>query len=138
MAVITSTPALVRPVLPDTSEFIDSIMGVASAIGQAGYWNTSGNLVLSNAAAAGTAKFGGIILNAVGANQAVSLMKKGYLFGYNVSALAYGAKVFLSDTPGALDTAAGTVSVAVGAVVPLPDAARTKVIYIDANYLTML
>lgn len=48
----------------------------------------------------------------------VTGMKKGLLDGYDLSALAYGAKVYLSNTDGALADAAGTNSTLVGRVHP--------------------
>lgn len=138
MAIVASTAAQVRPVLPYTAEIIDAIAGAAVTAGQAVYWNTSGNLVLSNAGVAGTAKFAGIALNSVGIGQAVSVLKRGYLAGYTLTALAYGAKLFLSNTAGAVDDAAGTVSVLIGVVAAMADASRTKVAYFDATWLTTL
>lgn len=138
MAIISTTPAQVRPILPATADIVDGIAGVAVTAGQAVYWDANGRLVLSNASAAGTAKFAGIALNSVGANQAVSVLKRGYLGGYAVTSLAYGAKLYLSNTAGAVDDAAGTVSVVIGAVVPMSDHSRTKVAYFEADYLSML
>lgn len=137
MAVVAVNGALVRPVLPETAEIIDGIAGAAVTAGQAVYWNTSGNLVLSNAGAAGTAKFAGIALNTVGIGQAVSVLKRGYLAGYTLTQ-AYGAKLYLSNTAGAVDDAAGTVSVLIGAVAAMSDASRTKVAYFEATWLTAL
>lgn len=137
MAVVASTAAQVRPVLPETAEIIDAVAGAAVTAGQAVYWNTSGNLVLSNAGVAGTAKFAGIALNTVGIGQAVSVLKRGYLAGYTLTQ-AYGAKLYLSNTAGAVDDAAGTVSVLIGAVAAMPDASRTKVAYFEATWLTAL
>lgn len=138
MAVVVSIAERVRPVLPATADIVDGVAGVALSAGQAVYWNAAGNLVLSNAGAAGTAKFAGIALNTVGAGQGCSVLRRGYLTGYTLTALAYGAKAYLSNTAGALDDAAGTVSVVVGAVVPMSDATRTKMLYFDAAWLTML
>lgn len=138
MTVVTSTAAQVRPVFPEEAEIYDGVMGAAVTAGQLVYWNTAGNLVLSNGGAAGTAKFAGVALNTVGAGQACSILKKGHLAGYAVSALAYGAGLFVSNTAGAVDDAAGTVSVRIGTVVPLSDSARTKIAYFDAQWATQL
>jgi predicted RecA/RadA family phage recombinase len=138
MAVVASTAAQVRPVLPGTAEIVDAVAGTSITAGQAVYWNSSGNLVLSSASAAGTAKFAGIALNSVGSGQAVSILKKGHLAGYTLTSLAYGAKLYLSNTAGAVDDTAGTVSVIIGAVVAMSDAARTKVAYFDADWRNVL
>ena len=52
------------------------------------------------------------------AGRPVTAIKKGVIDGFDLSGLAYDAPVYLSDTDGALDTAAGTVSVVVGRVIP--------------------
>jgi hypothetical protein len=52
------------------------------------------------------------------AGQPVTVIKKGVIDGFDLSGLAYDAPVYLSDTDGALDTAAGTVPIVVGRVIP--------------------
>ena len=50
----------------------------------------------------------------------ITILKKGIVWlGDALDGLAFGATVYLSDTDGALADAAGTVSKAVGTVVPL-------------------
>lgn len=99
---------------------------------QAGYFDaTTGNLVLSDASAAGTAKFDGIIMNGAGAGGPVTLLKEGAIFGLDLSGMDYGDLVYLSDTAGAVADAAGTVSVVIGKVIKLNG---EKVAYIDARY----
>jgi hypothetical protein len=120
-------------VFPENAEIYPAIAAVAMAIGKACYFNTSGNAALSDGSAAGTAHFDGLALEAAGAGFGISLLKRGIVAGFNLSGLAYGASVYLSDTDtGILADAAGTVSVAVGKVVPLSDADRTKVLFIGA------
>lgn len=107
--------------------------GVTLAIGDAVYFDASGNLVKSNAGAVGTAKFAGIVISMI--DDAVTYCKEGHIAGFDVSALAYGAKVYLSDTAGKLGTAAGTNSVIVGTVVSVK---KSKVLYVESNWLTQL
>jgi len=53
------------------------------------------------------------------ANATIGVMKRGILdIGNALSAVAYGATVFLSDTDGTLADTAGTVSTIVGYVIP--------------------
>jgi hypothetical protein len=53
------------------------------------------------------------------ANATITVMKRGILdVGNALSAVAYGATVFLSDTDGTLADTAGTVSTIVGYVIP--------------------
>ncbi len=57
-------------------------------------------------------------------------------YGFDLSNVNYGAKVYLSETAGTLyDTDPGPtpVSVEVGECWPLPDADATKVLFVDIN-----
>lgn len=81
---------------------------------------TTGQVTPANATVAGEAGFQGIAINAAKrVNQAVTVVRDGLLdVGNALDALNVGANVFLSNTDGRLDDAAGTVSVVVGTVVP--------------------
>ncbi|TXH45971.1 MAG: hypothetical protein E6Q97_30515 [Desulfurellales bacterium] len=118
---------------PDNAEVYNGIAGVAITRGQAVYFHaTTGRLALSNAGAAGTAKFHGIALNAAGIGQAISILKRGHIAGFTLAG-NYGSLAYLNDTDGVIGDAAGTVSAIVGAVVPLSDfPTLTKVLYINA------
>lgn len=136
MAAIVSTEVQISILFPQRAEIYDAIAGEAITAGQAVYFNSSGKIIKSNAGAAGTAKFAGIALNTAGAGQAVSVLVRGHIAGYTLSG-AYGSKAYLSDTAGALADAAGTVSVVAGSVVPLSDASRTKVLYVNSSWLAL-
>ena len=133
MAAIAATAARIARVFPQTDEVYNFICGVAVTAGQAVHVNSSGNLILSNAGASGTAKCVGIALEDGGIGQAISVMKTGLIAGFTLSG-AYGSKAHLSDVAGGLDDAAGTVSVVLGSILSLADASRTKVLFIDANW----
>lgn len=135
MAVISVTAAQVAPIYPDLAEIYDVIPAAAVTAGQAAYQANTGKFGVADANAAGLQQFRGIFLSTKGANQAVSLLKRGHVGGFDVSAMAYDAPIYLSDTAGALDTAAGTLAVQVGRVVAMPDDPKTKVVYIDADWL---
>lgn len=136
MAVITRTAAQIGPIFPEAAEIFDVIAAEAITAGAALHQvAASGRFGLADANAAGKQQFRGLALMKKGANQAVSILKRGHVGGFDVSALAYDAPVYLSDTVGELDTAAGTLAVQVGRVVAMPDAARTKVLYIEADWL---
>jgi len=81
---------------------------------------STGKLTKANGTTAPEARILGIATGAVAniAGQPVTAIKKGVIDGYDLSGLAYDAPVYLSDTDGALDTAAGTVSTVVGRVIP--------------------
>lgn len=91
-----------------------------------------GNATTSAEAGAGNPRRG-LALNTVAVNETTTFIKKGLLnVGSALSALAYGAQVFLSDTDGTLADAAGTVSTVVGYVVPGYGAATPdKLLYVN-------
>ncbi len=135
MTVIVSTEALVAMIDPDVAEWYPAIAAVALTAGQLVYLNTSGKYALALATAAPTLKLMGVALSTVAAGQPVSILKKGHLAGYTLSALAYGALIYASDTAGAADTAAGTVSRIIASVSPKTDPSLTKIAYFDFNWL---
>ena len=101
---------------------------------------TSGKATAGSAAAAGTAGVIGVNLShkLTVANQPAHLLRRGKVALYDANGanildgLTFGAQVYLSDTPGRLADAAGTVSVPVGRVIPLWDqAVPTKILDID-------
>lgn len=77
----------------------------------------TGNVVAANSATAPNAAVDGIAWRDVKAGQAITVFKGGILDGFDLSGLAYGAKVYLQDA-GGLGTTAGAVSTVVGEVVP--------------------
>lgn len=132
---IALTADAIAVVYPERAEIYDFIAAEAITRGQALFLDSNGKVELADANAAGEQQFRGIALNPAGAGQAVSVLKRGHVYGYTVSAMAYNDPVYLSDSVGSLSTAVGTMTVNCGRVVPLPDASLTKVIYIDADWL---
>lgn len=127
----------VMPVHPTLAEIYSVVLAEAMTQGQASYLvATTGKYGIADANAAGKQQFRGIVLESGGAGQGVGLLKRGAVWGYDLSGLNYDAPVYLSDTAGALADAAGTMSVIVGRVMPLTDAGTlTKVLYIYADWL---
>ncbi len=111
---------------------IQAIAAASITKGQLLYWTTSGTVNLADGSAAGTAQVCGLALNAAGAGQAVDVLVEGIVDGFTVTGLAYGARVYLSDTAGAFADAAGTVSVTLGRIIAASDAAKTKLIHFSA------
>ena len=120
---------------PEKAEIFDAIAAASITAGQALYFDSAGKVNLADANGSGTLQFRGIALNAAGAGQAVSVLKKGHCYGFTVSSVAYDAALFLSNTAGALGDAAGATSVNCGRVVAVPDSSLTKVVYIEADWL---
>ncbi|HEU4327374.1 MAG TPA: hypothetical protein VFS21_29825 [Roseiflexaceae bacterium] len=137
MSAIALTSAQVAPIFPEDAEIFDFVADELVSAGQAIYGTTTGGAGLADADASGKDAFRGIALNSAGAGQAVSVLKKGHVAGFAVSGMAYNAPAYLSTTAGGLDTAApgsGTTLIC-GRVVPMSDSARTKVLYIDADWV---
>lgn len=133
MADIALTAARIAAVFGFATERFDMIAAVALTPGQVVYRDSNGKAALADANAGGGAEMAaGIALNACGAGGAVSVLKSGHIAGFTVSGLAYGARVYLSDTAGALADASSTTNlIPVGSVVSLSDADLTKVLYVD-------
>lgn len=130
MTAVTVTAAKVGPIWPLEAKIRTRIAAEALTMGDSVYVNSNGKVAKSNGGAAGTAKFRGVALQTVAAGQAVDVQFEGEIGGYDVSGLAYDAVVYLSDTAGKFDTAAGTVSVVAARVVPISDKDLTKVLWL--------
>jgi len=120
MAAITVTARSVKP-MPGTIRR-DFVAGGSGNVGDAVYIDSNGKVQQANASAAGTAIAIGIVVSAgsLGAltfasGDAVSVVLLGVVGGF--SSLTPGSLVYLSDTAGGFDTAAGTVSKKVGVAV---------------------
>ncbi len=111
LTITTVTPALVY----------DQVTAPASeAITLAQYvrLSTAGKLEPGNGTDATESAKGGVALSTVGAGETVTMVTDGYLdVGNALTAMAFNASVYLSDTDGTLATTAGTVSRVVGRVV---------------------
>ncbi len=120
---IVNTRAGVAPVFVEQCRIRSFIVGpVAIASGQTFYVDgTTGRALLGNGSGAGTAVFRGIALKSGGPGSGIDGLEEGFVDGYDFSALAYDAPVYLSNNAGNLATAAGTVAVQVGRVVPVSD-----------------
>jgi hypothetical protein len=135
MTDIALTAARVAAVFPATAEIYDFVAAATITAGQALYATSAGKVDLYDSNGSGTLQFCGIALNGGGAGQAISVLKRGHVFGYTISGLAYWAPVYGSNTAGALADAAGSSSNVAGVVVPLSDAGTfTKVLYIEAKW----
>lgn len=134
ITVTADSVAIVYPILAETFP-----VKVVEAVtrGLAGYQiAATGKYGIADANAAGKQQFRGLFLDAGAAGQGgISLLKKGFVAGFDLSAMSYDDPVYLSDNVGAFATTAGTMSVICGRVFGMSDDARTKVLYIDADWL---
>ena len=136
MSDITLTAAQVSAIYPDLAEIYQHDAGVTITRGQALYKTSAGLLGVADANDSGKQQFRGLALNGGGAGQGIDLLKKGHVYGFDLSGLNIDAPVYLSDTAGAFGTAAGTMSVQVGRVDAINvSGTKTKVLYIEADWL---
>jgi hypothetical protein len=91
---------------------------VAVTAGQAVRVGASGTWVLAKATSTANGTGVYIATRTVKAGEGLTAIRSGVMDGWDLSGLAYGAAVYLSDTDGALATAAGTVSIVLGRVIP--------------------
>ncbi len=132
MADIARDKTKISPVFPDDAQIRTYIAAAAIEAGQAVYVNSDGKVDLADANGVGTTTFRGIALETVGAGQPVSILRRGELYGYTLSAQGFDAPIYVSNTAGELADAAGGTSLQVGHVQPLADAKTIqKVLMID-------
>jgi hypothetical protein len=81
------------------------------------YIDSNGKFAPGDASVSGTANVIGLTVRKVAAGEAVTAIAQGEVGGLDLSGVAYGADVYLSDTTGKISTAAGTVSKKIGTVV---------------------
>lgn len=132
MTAIVATAAQVDRVFPDFDEVIPCYVIEAVTRGQAASQATTGFQV-ADANDSGHQQFRGVYLESGVAGDIVPVLKRGVVSGFAVSGLNADAIVYLSDTAGSLDDAAGTMTVRCGRVIIGPDKS-TKLVYIDADW----
>ncbi len=128
------TTRSINPVFAETAEIRDFREAETLAVGDVVYVTSAGKVAKADANAAGKQQARGIVVSKIGTT--VSVMKKGYLGGFDLSGLAYDAQVFLSDTAGSLADAAGTLSVPCGRVSCFTNPTLEKILYVDFNWIT--
>lgn len=133
MAAITIRSQGVDLVHSDKALILDMIAAEAITAGQPVYQTSAGKAGIADANAAGKQQFRGIALKTVAAGKACPVLVRGFIAGYVLSGVAYDGIVYLSDTAGSLDDAAGTMTVNCGRVVGLTDNDITKVLFVDAD-----
>lgn len=133
MAVISVTAAKVAVVFPAQAECYNVLLAEAVTAGQALYQTASGTYGIADANDSGKEQIRGLALEAGGAGQAVSMLKRGMVAGFTLA--TYDDPVYLSDTAGALDTAEGTMKVFAGHVFGLADPDKSEVLYFEADWL---
>lgn len=132
MADIALTAAQIAPV--NETEYIAKtfIAGAAITRGQAVAIDTSaGTAILADASTGADNNVRGIALMPAASGEPVTVLMEGSVYGFTIAGLDYDDPVYLSNTAGALADAAGDVSAIVGRVLPMSDADKTKVLYVN-------
>lgn len=135
MADLTRTKAQVGVVFSDRAEIYNFITSVTVEAGEAVAVGTDGQLDLADGSTGGNAAATrGIALNDGAAGDAVSVLKSGAVYGFDLSGLNGDAPVYVSATDGELADAAAAVSFQIGIVHVLADANASKVLFIDVPW----
>ena len=133
MADIAVTAAQVGRIFPEKDEVHTVILEESVTAGQVLYQTTTGTYGLADADVNARQQARGIALAGGGAGQTVPLLKRGFVEGFAVSGLNADARLYLSDTAGALnDVASSTLSVTCGRVFVVNG---KKVVYADFDWL---
>jgi uncharacterized protein with beta-barrel porin domain len=110
-------------------------LGESLAVGDAVRIDTNGKWTGSNGSSTTENRIYGILVSKDPAGAVGTAIRKGVVDGFALTALAYDAIVYLSDTDKTLADAAGTVSTIVGRVIPatapITGTAYDKLLFID-------
>lgn len=118
MTVIVTTAAQVGRLYVNQDLTLPIILGATVTAGQVVRQDADEKYILADATTGGADARQTLIALKGGVDGEADLgLKEGAVEGYAVGALAAGAQLFLSDTAGAVDDAAGTVSVPIGRVI---------------------
>ena len=130
-APLALTAARIAAIDPLKATIKSYIAGVTVTKGQPVYIiAATGKIGLCTGAAANqAAQFRGIALNGGGAGQAIDVLEDGEVEGYTLTG-DYDALLYVDDVAGNLSETTGTIGVVVGRIVPMSNAARTKVVRI--------
>jgi hypothetical protein len=132
MSTISVTAAQVALVYPNRAETYNVVLAEAATQGQVLYQTASGTFGLCDTDLAAKDEPRGIALEEGSAGQVVSMVKRGAIYGVTLSGESYDGLVYASGTAGGLSDSA--VAEIVGRVMPLTDADKTKVLYVDCEW----
>ncbi|MBW2559228.1 MAG: hypothetical protein JRE40_00085 [Deltaproteobacteria bacterium] len=127
-----------RIVFPRRAEVWDGIAAEALTAGDVLYPVSGGTFGLADANDSGKEQAVGIALFDTAAGEAVSILSRGHVAGFDLSGVDHGDFIYLSDTAKKLADAAGTLSVTVGRVWSISDKPNyTKTLYLDFQITTL-
>lgn len=135
MGTLTVTASQVAAVFPDQAEIFSAICAETITAGKSLFRDSDGKVQLADADVAGEQQTRLLALEGGGAGQAISVLRRGHVYGFDLSGMAYDALVYQSDTPGVLGDTNGTLNVPVGIVDALTDGSTlTKVLYFNPRW----
>jgi hypothetical protein len=128
LAAISKLSTGIRPIdMPGDYEQEESHLAEALAAGDAVRFDANGDFTGANGTTTTESNFVGILLTGGVAGEPATAICKGKVAGFDLSALAYGDPVYLSDTDKTLETTtAATVDVIIGRVYPGRASGATK------------
>jgi hypothetical protein len=135
MADITLTATAIAPYMVEECQIRSRTLAATVTAGQPVYYDTNGKANPTDADS-GTGRahnFDGIALDAGAAGNTVRVLEEGWVYGYDLSGVAYNDPVFLSATAGTLATTTTASGVQVGKCDWRNDAGGTftKVLRVD-------
>lgn len=134
MTALALTAARISPIFPRHAEIYPFVAVETITAGQVVYITSAGKAGVADANASGKQQARGIALCGASAGGAVDVLKSGHVEGFTITQ-AYDAQLFLSDTAGSVDDAAGTMTVPIGRVIPMSDVGTlTKVAYFEFEW----
>lgn len=117
LALVTANKVNVATSSPTVQHTLPAAAAITA--GAPVFVNTAGKFAVADAVTVGARGFFGIATRTVAAGESLTALRRGIMDGWDLSALAHDAPVFISNTAGALDSAAGTLSIQIGRVLPV-------------------
>lgn len=128
MAVIVATRDQVAPTNEQEIEMRVYRCAEAFLPGMVAVWDANGRIVQTNTAPAATNKVAGLALRRAEIGEALTLLQRGFVAGFDVSGMAYGAVIYA----GADGELGDTGTVIIGTVLPFTYTGE-KMAYIDVT-----
>lgn len=129
----------IRLTHPQNSIRWNGMAGETVAEGQVVYLAATGKWMLADMNVVGKQNPRGLALNNAGTGApGLTVLQKGPVSGFTTNMPAFDAPIYASDTPGAIGTAAGTVSALIGRVGAIPEGnTPVKCIFFDFLWNTV-
>lgn len=131
MSTISVTEEKVGRVFPGQDECVNVVLEEAVEAGEVLYQTNTGTFGLADTGDAAKDEPRGIALESGSAGSTITMIRRGAIYGVDLSGESYDGLVYASDTAGGIDDSA--VDEIVGRVMPLADNDATKVLYVTCD-----